>query len=67
MADMTKDEIQEEAGILDLACAQLGRELIEGRLRSAADVSRRLEVIIRKLKRLELEAQPAASDEPKPT
>lgn len=61
---MTKEEIEEEAGILDLACAQLGQELAQGRLRAAKEVHRKLASILRRLERLETAAQPTPDTAP---
>mgnify|MGYP001606684550 FL=1 len=45
---MTEDDIKEEAGILALACGQLGAELAQGRLAAAEAVHRQLGAILRK-------------------
>lgn len=50
---MTQEEMQEEAGILDLACVQLGRELAEGRIQVLKHVAVRLGALVRKLEKLE--------------
>jgi len=50
---MTESELQEEAGILNLACGQLGNELAQGRLQVAANVHRQLGVILKKFAALE--------------
>lgn len=64
---MTQEELQEEAGILDLACVQLGRELAEGRLQMLKHVAVRLGVLVRKLEKLEklaveVKPEPAISE-----
>lgn len=50
---MTESELQEEAGILNLACGQLGNELAQGRLQVAANVHRQLGAILKKFASLE--------------
>ena len=54
---MTDTEIQEEAGILALACGQLGSELSQGRLAAAQGVHQRLTAILKKIAALEAAAE----------
>jgi type IV secretory pathway TrbL component len=62
---MTETEIQEEAGILALACAQLGNELAQGRIQAAEGVHKRLGAILKKLAALEeMAAKPNGHAEP---
>lgn len=53
---MTQEEIQIEAGILELACAQLGQQLAASRLAVAPVVYRQLGIILGKLAQLEAAA-----------
>ena len=62
---MTREELEAEAGILDLACGQLGSELAQGRIRVAAAAYRRLGTIVRKLMQIEAAAQALSTAEVK--
>lgn len=61
---MTDEDIQEEAGILALACGQLGVELAQGRLGTAQSVYRRLGVILKKLAVLQESGTALLGDKP---
>ena len=53
---MNKEEIEQEAGILDLAVRQLALELSNGGVRVSKAVLKRLNLIVHKLDQLEKEA-----------
>lgn len=63
---MSQDDLQEEAGILALACAAIGAELAQGRLAVAADAHRKLTAVLKKFSALEEMAKPAANGHDKP-
>lgn len=62
---MSPSDLQDEAGILALACATIGAELAQGRLAVAADAHRKLSVILKKLAALEETAKINTVDESK--
>lgn len=51
-----ESDLQDEAGILALACGQIGNELAQGRLAVAADAYRKLGAVMKKLASLETAA-----------
>lgn len=56
---MDKDQIQEEAAILELAVGQIAAELAHQRLAGARAAYRRLGLVLKKIETLEKLAEPA--------